>query len=143
MPKKYQSRIKRNYRNLIASKFHNFILKVKNGLTEQSKIPEEIWAANPTLMSLFLALVEKYVSVFHEASYGSRVVIAERELLQAQLVIYLDEIAAVLEAAAVRNPEILPASGFDLTQERRGHARAKVTASKAEEAQVFNAEHPS
>ena len=79
--------------------------------------------------------------MYHEAIHGSRVVISEREILQAQLINYLDEIASVLEAAAVRTPEILPASGFDLTKERRGHARAKVPQPVAEEAKVFNTEH--
>ncbi|WP_236026999.1 hypothetical protein [Geomonas diazotrophica] len=59
---------------------------------------------------------------------GSKLVIAEREGLQAQLVVYLDQIAALLDMMAVCNPGILIASGFDLTKERRGHARAKATA---------------
>lgn len=51
---------------------------------------------------------------------GSRLAIADRGLLQAQLVVYLDEIASLLEMAAVRTPDILIASGFDVVKERRG-----------------------
>ena len=142
MTKLYVPRILRNYRNLPPSKFYNFNQKVKNGLTEQATIPEAAWGANPTLLSSYLSATEKYDAVYHEAIHGSRVVISEREILQAQLINNLDEIAAVLEAAAVRTPEILPASGFDLTKERRGHARAKAAQPVAEEAKVFNAEHP-
>ncbi|WP_224981936.1 hypothetical protein [Geomonas agri] len=59
---------------------------------------------------------------------GSRLVIVEREGLQAQLVMYLDQIAALLEMLAVCNPGILVACGFDLAKERRGRSRAKATA---------------
>jgi len=61
--------------------------------------------------------------VYHEARYGSVLVIAERELMQAQLVNFLDEIAADLEAEAVRTPSLLLSSGFDLVKERRGNTR--------------------
>ncbi len=66
---------------------------------------------------------------------GSKLVIAEREVLQAQLVIHLDEIASLLEMAAVRTPDILIASGFDLNKERRNHSRAKATAAAHAEQQ--------
>ncbi|WP_246037846.1 hypothetical protein [Geomonas terrae] len=55
---------------------------------------------------------------------GSRLVIAERDMLQQQLVEYLDQIASFLEMAAVRTPEILLASGFDFTRDRRGRPKA-------------------
>ena len=69
---------------------------------------------------------------FHEALYRSILVIAQRDALQAQLVEYLDEIAAVLEALAVRNPYLLLASGFDLVKERRSGTRTKPAQSTAE-----------
>lgn len=66
--------------------------------------------------------------MYHEAILGSKLVIAEREVLQAQITTYLDEIAAILEAAAVRTPNILLASGFDLAKELRGRRRSKGSA---------------
>ncbi|WP_226377802.1 hypothetical protein [Citrifermentans bremense] len=77
------------------------------------------------MLQSYLAASAKHDAVYHESMLGSKLVIAEREVLQAQLVIQLDEIALLLEMAAVRNSEILVASGFDCAKERRGHARSK------------------
>jgi hypothetical protein len=101
-------------------KFHVFNLKVSKGLTDNPKIPVSTWGSNPDLLTSYLTTSVKYDAVYHAASYGSVLDIAERELPQAQLINYLDEIAADLEAEAVRNPEMLLSSGFDLAKERRG-----------------------
>jgi hypothetical protein len=76
---------------------------------------------------LFLTASEKHDEVFHEAKHGNDVMIMQRDALQQQLVEYLDEMASVLEAAAVRNPELLLNSGYDLAKERRVSPRAKPT----------------
>jgi hypothetical protein len=141
VPKQYQRRILRNYRTMNPAKFHAFNQKVKNGLTQHANVPESTWAANPTLMSSYLSASDKHDAVYHEAVHGSRLVISEREILQAQLTNHLDEIASVLEAAALRNPEALLASGFDLTKEQRNYARAKGSLPASEEVKV-NAEQP-
>lgn len=120
-----QRRILRNYRNLTPSRFHAFNQKVRRALSDNEKFPESTWAANPTLILSYFAASDKHDSSFHEASYRSILMIAQRDALQAQLVMYLDEIAAVLEAAAVRIPDLLLASGFDLVKERRSGARTK------------------
>jgi hypothetical protein len=122
-------------------KFHAFNQKVKNGLTEHPVLPESAWAANPTLLSSYLSTSEKHDSVYHEAVHGSKLVISQREILQAQLTNNLDEIASVLEGAAIRYPEALLASGFDLTKEQRSNARAKGNMPVSEEAKA-NAEQP-
>lgn len=121
-------RILRNYRNMSPTKFHTFNQRVRTALTDKTKIPESVWAANQTLLSSYLASSSKHDTVYHESMLGSRLVIAEREILQAQLVNFLDEIAFLLEMAAVRNPDLLIASGFDMAKEKRGHARAKAIA---------------
>ena len=131
-------RILRNYRSLGPSKFHGFNQRVRVSLTDNSKIPETTWGSNPGLLASYLTTSDKYDAVFHEASYGSILDIAERDLLQKQLVIYLDEIAADLEAEAVRNPEMLLSSGFDLAKERRGNPRKKAAPAASE---VASAEH--
>ena len=120
--------IQRSYRNMAPTKFHGFNQRVRTALADKTRIPESIWAANATLLPSYLSAAEKHDAVYHESMLGSKLVIAEREVLQAQLLIHLDEIASLLEMAAVRTPDILIASGFDLTKERRGHPRAKATA---------------
>ncbi|GFO65281.1 hypothetical protein M1B72_02205 [Geomonas paludis] len=131
-----QSRILRNYRSKTPSQFYTLLLRVWKCLTDNPHIPVSVWAANPELLSLFLALAAKYHEVFQRAaSYASKLDIAERDVIQAQLIAYMDEIASVLEAAAVRNPEVLITSGFDLAKERRG-IRASAPQASSEDAKV-------
>jgi hypothetical protein len=82
-------------------------------------------ALNPELLPKYFATSEKHDAAYHEATYKCILDIAQRDLLQAQLIIYLDEIALLLETAALRDPEILLLSGFDLAKERRGRSRVK------------------
>jgi hypothetical protein len=130
----------RNYRSLGPGKFNVFNQKVYTGLTDNPKIPVSTWGSNPGLLASYFEVSDKYNAVYHEASYGSSLMIAERELLQAQLVNYLDEIAADLEAEAVRTPDLLLSTGFDLAKERRGnHSRKRATEITAGES---TGEHP-
>jgi hypothetical protein len=122
---KQQRRPLRNYRNLTPGKFHVFNQRVWKCLSDTERFPESMWAGNPTLMPSYFAASEKHNSTYHEACYGSILLIAEREVLQAQLVNYLDEIASILEAAAIRIPDLLLYSGFDLAKERRASTRSK------------------
>ena len=129
-----QIRVLRNYRNLAPAKFHTFNQRVVKALIGNPKIPASTWGANPDLLASYMAVSDKHNAVYHEACYGSVLMIAERELLQAQLVNYLDEIAADLEAEAVRTPDMLLSSGFDLAKERRSHNTRKKAAQTAAEA---------
>ena len=124
MSKLFQPRIMRNYRNMTPSRFHTLNQRVRKSISDQ-KIPVSTWAGNPTLISSYCTASDKHDAVHHEAVYGSILVIAEREVLEKQIITLLDEIALLLEAAAVRNPELLLISGFDLTKERRSSARTK------------------
>ncbi|MBU5636194.1 hypothetical protein KOM00_05560 [Geomonas sp. Red69] len=119
------SRIVRDYHNMPPTKFHEFNQGVVSSLADKTRFPDSFWGVHPTLVEYYLAASAKHDAVYHESMLGSRVVIAERELLQAQLVLNLDEVASILEMAAVRNPEILLASGFTLAKEKRGRARTK------------------
>jgi hypothetical protein len=130
------NRILRKYRSMGPGKFYVFNQRVRKGLTDNPKIPASTWGANPGLVTSYLATSDKHDAVYHVAGFGSVLDIAERELLQAQLVNYLDEIAADLEAEAVRNPEMLLSSGFDLGKERRGISRKKSALAAAEGADV-------
>jgi hypothetical protein len=129
---KQASRILRNYRNAAPSKFHTINQRVATALTDNGKIPESTWSGNPTLLADYLAASKKHDSLHHEALHGSKLVIAERDLLGAQIIIYLDEIALLLEAAALRIPDILLVSGFGLAKERRSYHRTIVQSTASE-----------
>lgn len=121
-------RILRNFRSMTPSKFHDLNQRVATSLADKTRFPDSIWAANPELLTAYLVASAKHDSVYHESMLGSKVVIAEREVLQGQLVIQLDEIASLLEMSAVRNPDILIASGFDLTKDKRSSSRGNAAA---------------
>lgn len=125
--------ILRNFHRLPPTKFHGFNQRVYKALYDNDKIPKSTWGSNPNLLSSYFETSEKHDKAFHAANYRSVLDIAERDLLQEQLVKFLDEIAADLEAEAVRTPEILIYSGFDLGKERRGGPRKKVTTTAAQE----------
>ena len=134
-------KILRTYRCKSPSRFYNIMLRVWKCLTDNPRIPGSIWAAHPELLPLFLTLAAKYHEVYQRASlYSSKLDIAEREVLQPELIEYMDEIAAVLEAASVRNPDLLVISGFDLTKERRNLTRANVPQTTSEDANVQDTE---
>lgn len=118
-------RIMRSYRHMPPTKFHQFVSRVRTALSDKNRIPDSVWGANLSLIITFFAAADKHDYVFHESMHGSRIVIAEREVLQAQLIIYLDQIASLLEMIAVTNPDILLVSGFDIAKERRTHPRNK------------------
>ncbi|MBJ6724386.1 hypothetical protein [Geomesophilobacter sediminis] len=122
MQKQMPKRVARTYRNLTPSKFYVLNLRVRTALTDNPRIPYSTWA-NPTLISSYFAASDKHAALHHQSAERTVSVITERDLLQAQIVDYLDEIASGLEAASVRDPEILLVSGFDLTKERRSHPR--------------------
>lgn len=122
-------RLLRNFRTMSAGPFYQFNQKVYKSFRDKSKLPEAILASiiasNPELFQNYFATSEKHDAVFREASYGHKLSISEREVLQAQLVICLDEIALLVETAALRNPDIVICSGFDVAKERRGTTRTK------------------
>ena len=118
-------RIHRNYRNLGPSRFHTFNQRAKTALIDKIRFPDSFWGPIlATLLTPYFETSDKHDAVYHESMLGSKLVISERDILQQQLVEYLDQIASFLEMAAVRAPEILLASGFDLTKDRRGRPKA-------------------
>jgi hypothetical protein len=118
------------------TKFHGANQRVATAVADKSKFPDRIWASNPGLIPAYLDTSARHDAAFHEAHLGSKLMISQRDVLQEQLVIYLDEIAAILELAAVYEPEILLLSGFSLAKERRANSRTMpaAAASNAEQA---------
>jgi hypothetical protein len=130
-----RSRILRTYRNANSpARFHSLNQKICKGLTDNKTIPASAFSGNPTLLPSYFAVSKKHDDVYHQAAlYSSKLDIAERELLQAQIIEYLDEIAMILEGVAFYNPTILLTSGFELAKERRSHPRTKVPQVDSEE----------
>lgn len=120
--------ILRNFHSMGPTQFHQFNQRVATALGDKTRFSDAFWGSNAARLESYFATSDKHNAVYHESMLGSKVVIAEREVIQAQLVISLDEIASLLEIAALRTPDILVASGYDLGKERRGRSRAKLTA---------------
>lgn len=132
-------RILHDFHHFAPTRFHLFVQGIKKGLIGNPKIPESVWAAHPDLIPSFLSTLDRHEAVYPDANFGHKVAIAERDVLQAQLVIYLDQIASILEAAAIGNPDMLVSSGFNLAKERRARSRAKGTTTVKEDATTTNA----
>ena len=133
-------RVKRNFHNMAPAKFHTLNQRIKTALTDNPAIPDSTWGGNIALLTSFMTQSGKYDEVYHRAAYGSRLDIAERDVLQAALVILMDEMASLLDAASIRKPEILLSCGFDLTKERRTGARSKMPLRTSEDLKGDHAE---
>jgi hypothetical protein len=94
-------------------------------LADKTRFPDTFWGEHLDLIQAYFTVSGKHDALYHEAKYGSKLAISRRDVLQAQIVALLDQIASFLEMVAVRDPEILIASGFDMTKERRGNTRPK------------------
>jgi hypothetical protein len=119
-------RITRDYRKPTPSKFLHFIQKVKRGLTDNANYPESAWGANIGVLRRFFEDVVIVEGACHVASRGDRDLIRQRDKLIAEMVLVLDELASLLEAMSVRNPDALFTTGFNISKERRSTPRVKV-----------------
>jgi|GEM_PF-3541859 len=81
----YQRWILRNYHNKPPGPFHAIDQRIYHALSE-AELPDYVWGANPTLLATYKATSEKFDTLFHHALNGGKVEIAQRDLLQAQLV---------------------------------------------------------
>ena len=91
--------------------------------------PEGTGAANgPLVGSSCSCMREERILHAYSGGYGNLppMTAEEREWC-------LDEIASVLEAAAIRIPDLLLSSGFDLAKERRNSVRTKPAQAAAAE----------
>jgi len=118
-----QRRIKRDFRQMSSpAKFLAFGKKVKHGLTDTPNLPDSIAA----LRQMYFEKVDSLDTTYHLALDGSRSVIREREKLSQEIVVLLDQIASVLEAAFILDPDALLTIGFTVTHERRSTNRVKL-----------------
>ena len=118
-----QRRIKRDFRQMSSpSQFLVFCKKVEHGLTDTPNLPDSMTA----LRQQYSEKVASFDRVFHLALDGSRSVIRERDKLSKEIVVLLDQMASILEAAFIQNPDALLTTGFTVTQERRSTNRVKL-----------------
>lgn len=116
-----QKRIKRDYRKGSPAKFFFFCQNLKRCLTDNPNYPDSVLGA--TRQRLF-EKVDAFVVAYGLASNGDRILIRDRDKLMQEIMVILDEVASLLDAASIRNPDALLTTGFTITQERRAHIRA-------------------
>ena len=135
-------RIKRDYRRLPPARFLAFCRKVKYGLTDNQNYPDSTWGADTMLRQIYFEKVATLETAYHVASDGDRRLIRERDKLVDEIVDLLDQIAPLLEAASIRNPDALFSTGFSITQERRSINRTKLVLGVPDGFSVVNSGEP-
>jgi hypothetical protein len=116
-------RIIRDFRKVGSpTKFLAFCKKVLHGLTDTRTLPETILV----LLKQYSEKVNNLDTTYHQALDGSRSLIREREKLSEEIVVLLDQMASMLEAAFILDPDGLLTTGFTITQERRSTNRVKL-----------------
>lgn len=135
-----RQRIKRDYRQLqnSPSKFLPACKKVKQSLIDRKNFPDSWWGPNLDLRDQFVEKVDALEVSCHLASDGSRSLIRERDKLIEEVMHMLDEIASLLDAGAVRNPDVLVNSGFTLAKERRSTNRRRLPLTASTDFLVVN-----
>jgi hypothetical protein len=128
--------IKRDFRQMNSpTRFMAFCKKVLHGLTDNPNLPDSILA----LCQKYFEMVDRLETIFHLALDGSRTQIREREKLKEEIVVLLDQLASVLEAAFILNPDALLTTGFTVTQERRSANRVRLPLVAPQDFHVANA----
>ena len=135
-----QPRVKHDYRHMggTPTKFQGFCQKVKQSLTGNPNYPDLVWGANTNLREQYFEQVDRLGVACHVASGGDRNLIRDRDKLIQEVILTLDEIASLLEAASVRNPDALFTTGFSVSQERRATSRARLPLTAPSDFAVVN-----
>jgi len=131
-----QRRIKRDFRQTSSpAKFLAFCMKVQHGLADTPNLPDSI----APLRQQYSEKVDSLETTYHLSLDGGRSVIREREKLSQEIVMLLDQMASVLEAAFIQNPDALLTTGFIVTQERRSASRVRSPLAAPPDFNVANA----
>lgn len=132
-------RIKRDYRGFRSpARFLAFCKKVAHALTDNPNCPASIDPIRLQYGEKVAALDKSY----HVALDGGHSFIRERESLSQEVMVLLDQLAALLESAFILNPDALLTTGFTITQERRATPRVKVPLTSPQDFKVTNAPAP-
>lgn len=138
-----QRRIKRDYRRLSTTKFLAFILAVRHSLTGNPNYQDSFWGANQALLQVLFEKIAAYEVAFRVARNGDRLLIHDREKLMEEIVALLDEIASLLDASSVLNPDALSTTGFTITQEHKSrNNRTKQPLTASDDFTVVNLGEP-
>uniref|UniRef100_C6E5Y8 Uncharacterized protein n=1 Tax=Geobacter sp. (strain M21) TaxID=443144 RepID=C6E5Y8_GEOSM len=113
-------RISRDFRRCSPAKFFSLCQRVKRSLTGNNNYSDSVLGA---VGQQLFEKVDAFVVSYGLASNGDRVLIRERDRLKQEIIVILEEVASLLEAASIRNPDALLTTGFTITQERRSHPR--------------------
>lgn len=134
-----QRRIKRDYRQLrgAPARFLPAAKTVKQSLSNRQNYPDSWWV-NIALRDRYFERVDALEVSCHLASDGGKSLIRERDRIIEEVVQMLDEIALLLEAGAVRDPELLLNSGFNLAKERRSSNRTRLPLTASSDFGVTN-----
>jgi hypothetical protein len=115
--------IKRDFRQMNSpARFLAFCMKVLHGLRNNPKLPDSVLP----LCQQYFEMVGRLDTAHHLALDGGRSLIRDRETLSAEIMVLLDQIASILEAAFILDPDALLTTGFTVTQERRSTNRVKL-----------------
>ena len=116
-------RIMRNFRQIGSpARFLAFCKKVLHAMADNPNVPDSVLS----LLKQFIEKVANLDTIYHLALDGGRTLIRERENLSEEIVVLLDQMASLLEAAFILNPDALLTMGFTVTQERRSTNRVKL-----------------
>ena len=134
-----QRRIKRDFRRTsLPAKFLAFCRKVQHGLADTPNLPELI----APFRQQFAEKVDSLDTAYHQALDGGHSLIREREKLSQEIVVLLDQMASLLEAAFILDTDALLTTGFTVTQERRSTNRVRLPLVAPSDFNVVNAGDP-
>ena len=127
--------IKRDYRYMRSpAKFLSFCIRVKHGLIATQNLPGSV----VPFREQYIEKVDSLEAIHHVALDGSHTMIRERDKLSEEIVVLLDQIASLLEAAYILNPNALLTTGFTITQERKTSTKKKSPLAAPQDFNVFN-----
>jgi hypothetical protein len=128
-------RINRDFRNTKSpAKFLALCRRIRYGLTDNHNLPESVFG----LLQQYFDLMDLIESTYQLSLDGGRASIRQREKLSQEIVVLLDQIASLLEAAFILNPDALLTTGFTISQERRSSNRVKLPLAALTDFSVVN-----
>jgi len=103
------------------TRFLAFNKKVQFGLNNTRNLPDSILP----LKQLHSEKVDVLDTIHHQALDGGRSLIRDREKLSQEIVVLLDQMASILDAAFILDPDSLLTTGYNVTQERRSPSKVR------------------
>jgi hypothetical protein len=128
-------RIARDFRQAGSpARFLAFCKRVLHGLRDTKDLPDSILS----LLLLYSEKVDLLDTTYHQALDGGRSLIRDREKLSQEIVVLLDQMASILEATFIMNPDGLLTTGYTITQERRSPSKVRLPLAAPQDFNVVN-----